>query len=96
LSFSASTGSPEPLLRRPRSGTSIREELESEGPLREVSKTHVNSAKDSLRVIQTARVLYAKMPARARAGAFRLGMGRIGLVSARYYSPFSFFFFYQT
>jgi hypothetical protein len=29
----------------------------------------------------------------ASAGAFRLGMGRIGLVLARYYSPFSFFFF---
>jgi hypothetical protein len=38
----------------------------------------------------------AKTPAWARAGAFRLGMGRIGLVSARYYSPFSFFFFGQT
>jgi hypothetical protein len=30
------------------------------------------------------------------AGAFRQGMGRIGLVSARYYSHFLFFFFYQT
>jgi hypothetical protein len=58
--------------------------------------THRNSAQDSLRVIRTARVLCAKTPARARAGAFRLGMGRIGLVSARYYSPFSFFFFCQT
>jgi hypothetical protein len=96
LHFSAGLGSPEPLLRHPRSGTSIREELESEGPLRKELVTHVNSAKGSLRVIRTARVLSAKTPVRARASAFLLGMGRIGLVSARYYSPFSFFFFCQT
>jgi hypothetical protein len=60
------------------------------------SETRVNSANDSLRVIQTARVLCAKTPVRARAATFLLGMGRIGLVSARYYSPFSFFFFCQT
>jgi hypothetical protein len=57
-----------------------------------VSVTHRNSTQDSLRVIRIARVLCAKTPARARAGAFRLGMGHIGLVSARYYSPFSFSF----
>jgi hypothetical protein len=54
LRFPAGLGSPEPLLHRPRSGTSIREELESEGPLRKESVTHVNSAKGSLRVIRTA------------------------------------------
>jgi hypothetical protein len=32
LRFPTGTGSPEPLLRRPRSGTSIREGIESEGP----------------------------------------------------------------
>jgi hypothetical protein len=66
LRFPAGLGSPESLLRRPRSGTSIREELESEGPLRKMSVTHRNSAHDSLRVIRTARVLCAKTLARAR------------------------------
>jgi hypothetical protein len=51
LCFSASIGSPEPLLRRPQSGTSIREGIESEGPRRKMSMTHRNSAQESLRVI---------------------------------------------
>jgi hypothetical protein len=78
LRFPTGLGSPEPLLRHPQSGTSIHEELESEGPLRKVSVTHMNSAHDSLWVIRTARVLCAKTLAWARAAAFCLGMGRIG------------------
>jgi hypothetical protein len=31
----------------------------------------------------------------ARAGVFRLGVGRLGLVSAHHCSSFSLFFFYQ-
>jgi hypothetical protein len=69
LHFPAGLGSPEPLLRRPRLGTSIREELESEGPMRKVSVTHRNNTQDSLRVIRTVTVLCAKTPARARGGA---------------------------
>jgi hypothetical protein len=46
LRILAGTGSPEPLLRRPRSRTSVREELESEGSLRKESVTHRNSARD--------------------------------------------------
>jgi hypothetical protein len=49
LRFLADTGSPEPLLRRPRSGTSIREGIESEGPRRKMSVTHRNSAQESLK-----------------------------------------------
>jgi hypothetical protein len=51
LRYPASTGSLEPLVRRPRSGTSIREGIESEGPRRKMSVTHRNSAQESLRVI---------------------------------------------
>jgi hypothetical protein len=58
--------------------------------------TQVNSAHDFLWVFQITRVPCVNLTVRARAGAFRLGMGRIGLVSARYYSYFLFFFFYQT
>jgi hypothetical protein len=53
LHFPIGLGSPEPLLRRPRSGTSTREELESEGPLRKESVTHRNSVGDSLRVFKS-------------------------------------------
>jgi hypothetical protein len=58
-----------------------------------MSVTQRNSAKDSLRVFQRARVLCANLAARMR---FCLSVGRIRLVSARYYSFFLFFFFYQT
>jgi hypothetical protein len=44
----------------------------------------------SLPVISLTRVLYVKLTLRAR---FRLGVGRIGLVSAHYYSFFFFFLF---
>jgi hypothetical protein len=46
LRILASTGSPEPLLRRPQSETLVHEELENEGPLRKESVTHRNSAWD--------------------------------------------------
>jgi hypothetical protein len=64
----------------------------------ELSETHVNSGKDSLWVFQMARGLCAKRTPRACARRVSLGRGpyrRIGLVSARYYSFFLFFFFYQ-
>jgi hypothetical protein len=76
LRFLAGLGSPEPLLRRPQSGTSIRKELESEGPLRKVSVTHRNSAHDSLRAIRTL-CKDASMGARGRVspgyGPYRAG-----------------------
>jgi hypothetical protein len=46
--FPTGIGSPEPLLRRPWSGTSIHEEIESERPRRKMSVTHRNSAQESL------------------------------------------------
>jgi hypothetical protein len=79
VAFPAGTGSPEPLLRRPRSGISGCEEIERGGTLMRMPVTRVNSLKDSKPVIQTARGLCAIRHAGARAGAFRLGMGRIGL-----------------
>jgi hypothetical protein len=61
LRFATSLGSPEPLLRCPRLGTSTRDELESEGPLRKESVTHRNSAGDSLWVFQITRVFCANL-----------------------------------
>jgi hypothetical protein len=49
------------------------------------------SGEDSLRVFQTTRDLCAKWTQRAREGALSPVMGRLGLVSAQCYSPFSFF-----
>jgi hypothetical protein len=65
--------------RRRWSETSSCEETKREGSLCEF-QTQKNSAKDSLRVIQTDMVLCVKMPDRARAGAFRLDVGQFGLV----------------
>jgi hypothetical protein len=55
-----------------------------------------NSGEDSLRVFQMTRDLCARWTLRARAGTLSPVMGRLGLVSAQCYSPFSFFFFCQT
>jgi hypothetical protein len=52
-----------------------------------------NSAHDSLLFVQKTEVFCVKPPTRARADAFRLDVGRIGLDRAHYYSFF--FFFYQ-
>jgi hypothetical protein len=41
-------------------------------------KTQRNSAKDSLRVFQIAKVLYSKSPARSRAGAFPRSWADLG------------------
>ena len=51
-------------------------------------------ARDSLLVFQIIGVLYAGPPARARGDAFRLDVGRFGLVSVQHYSLFFFFFFF--
>ena len=56
---------------------------------------HRNSAATPFQVVQIGRGLYANYPTWARAGAFRLDVGRFGLVSAHHYSSFSLFFFYQ-
>jgi hypothetical protein len=58
-----------------------------------MSVTQRNSAMASLRVFKITRVLCINLTPRAR---FRLCVGRLGLVSAHYYSPFSFFFFCET
>jgi hypothetical protein len=47
----AGTGSPEPLLRRPRSGVSTCEEIEKGRGYLQTSVTHRNSVHESLRVI---------------------------------------------
>jgi hypothetical protein len=54
-----------------------------------------NSVVGTLRVVQNTGGLCAKTPARARARAFRLGMGCFGPVSSQCYSCFSLFFFFQ-
>jgi hypothetical protein len=58
-----------------------------------MSVRQINSVACSLRVVQNIRGLCAKTPARARARAFRLGMGCIGPVLAQYYSCFFPFLF---
>jgi hypothetical protein len=59
-----------------------------------MSETQVNSEKGSEPVIQIARVLCAKMTSWARAGTFRLAVGRLGLVSAT--TVHRFFFSFST
>jgi hypothetical protein len=58
-----------------------------------MSETQLNREYDSLMVFRIVGVLYVIWPARVREGAFRLIVGRIVLVSAQYYSFFSFFLF---
>jgi hypothetical protein len=60
LRILAGTGSPEPLLRRPWSGTSPCEEIERGGALVEMSVRQRNSRQESLRVFQTTRDPCAK------------------------------------
>ena len=52
-------------------------------------ETQKNSAKDSLRVIQIARVLYVKTPTRARFAWTWAGSGWFQLITL---PPFSFYF----
>jgi hypothetical protein len=51
-----------------------------------MSVKHGNSAATPFQVVQIGRALYANNPTWARAGAFRLDMGRFGLVSAHHCS----------
>jgi hypothetical protein len=44
----------------------------------QTSETQVNSGNDSLQVVQIAKVLYAKSPARAHAGAFPRSWAGLG------------------
>jgi hypothetical protein len=93
LHFPARVSSPEPLLRRPRSGASIREGIESEGPRRKVSVTHRNSAHDSLRVFQITKVPCVNLATRAHARARSAcsGLARAKL-SQLLFMPFLFLF----
>jgi hypothetical protein len=52
-----------------------------------------NNAATPFQVIQIDKVLYAKLTTWARARVFCLGMGRVGPVSAQYYSCFFLFLF---
>jgi hypothetical protein len=61
-----------------------------------MSETHVNSAQGFLISYSNIQGPLCKADTAARAGAFRLDVGRIGLDRACYYSFFLFFFFYQT
>jgi hypothetical protein len=92
LRFPAVLGSSELLLRRPRSGTSIHEELESEGPLRKESVTHRNSARDSLQVFQIAKVFYANLTPRARSACIGLTRAKLSPLLLMLFL----FLFYQT
>jgi hypothetical protein len=59
----------------------------------QTSVIQTNSALGYLLLIQKAEVVCVKLPTRAARGAFRLGMGCIGPVSAQncsQFSPFSF------
>jgi hypothetical protein len=69
LRYPASTGLPEPLLRRPWSGVSTCEEIEKGRVYLRLSVTQRNSVADSLWVFQNATVLCANLTPRARAGA---------------------------
>jgi hypothetical protein len=96
LRYSASTGSPEPLLRRPRSRISTCEEIEKGRAYLRMSLTQRNSAMASFKVFQILRVFCVNLIPRARAGALSSVRGPAWASLAQYYSPFSFFFFCQT
>jgi hypothetical protein len=76
----AGTGSPEPLLRRPRSRIAGCEELESEGP-RCKCQRHIKIVRGTINgFFQITRVSSANLPARTRA---RARSACIGLTQAK-------------